>query len=106
MSFADDGEIGTREYYRNMAEKMSQRIKSLEQQLADCESDHRQQVDKAVELHKQLEDAQKRAEILEAILSLMESMGDKAHTYYWDEHPEDYDEPCICATCRSYMGGE
>ena len=36
MSFADDGEIGTREYYRNMAEKMSRRIKSLEQQLEDA----------------------------------------------------------------------
>lgn len=25
------------------------------------------------------------------------------HTLAWDEHPEDYNEPCFCATCRSYM---
>ncbi len=25
------------------------------------------------------------------------------HTLEWDEHPEDFDEPCFCATCRSYM---
>ena len=25
------------------------------------------------------------------------------HTLDWDEHPEDSDEPCFCATCRSYM---
>jgi len=35
------------------------RIAELEQMLADCESDHRQQVDRAVELHKEVEDAQK-----------------------------------------------
>jgi len=29
-NFADDGEIGTREYYRNRAEKMSGRISELE----------------------------------------------------------------------------
>jgi hypothetical protein len=25
-----------------------------------------------------------------------------AHTWFWDEHPEDYNDPCLCATCRSY----
>ena len=25
------------------------------------------------------------------------------HTLDWDEHPEDYDDPCFCATCRAYM---
>ena len=25
------------------------------------------------------------------------------HTLSWDEHPEDYDGSCFCATCRSYM---
>ena len=26
------------------------------------------------------------------------------HTWDWDEHPEDYDDPCYCASCRSYSG--
>ncbi len=28
------------------------------------------------------------------------------HTFDWDEHPEDWDDGCICHTCRSYMSGE
>jgi hypothetical protein len=26
-----------------------------------------------------------------------------AHTWDWDEHPEDYDDACYCALCRSYV---
>ena len=29
-----------------------------------------------------------------------------AHTWDWDEHSEDYDDFCFCATCRSYMGDD
>ena len=25
------------------------------------------------------------------------------HTLEWNEHPEGYNDPCFCATCRSYM---
>ena len=25
-----------------------------------------------------------------------------AHTWDWEEHPEDYNGPCACQTCRSY----
>lgn len=25
------------------------------------------------------------------------------HTLAWDEHPEDYEDTCFCATCRDYM---
>ena len=25
-----------------------------------------------------------------------------AHTWEWDEHPEDYEDMCFCADCRSY----
>ncbi len=28
------------------------------------------------------------------------------YTLDWDEHPEDYDGPCFCATCRSYMASD
>lgn len=28
------------------------------------------------------------------------------HTLEWDEHPEDYDDTCFCATCRDYMAQE
>lgn len=28
---------------------------------------------------------------------------DYYHTIEWDEHPEDYDDTCFCATCRDYM---
>ncbi|MHC4310920.1 MAG: hypothetical protein ACYSW3_00430 [Planctomycetota bacterium] len=31
---------------------------------------------------------------------------DLAHTAYWDEHPEDWEDGCFCATCRSYMANE
>ena len=24
------------------------------------------------------------------------------HTFEWDEHPEDYEDACCCALCRSY----
>ena len=24
------------------------------------------------------------------------------NTYDWDEHPEDYDGPCCCLSCRYY----
>lgn len=37
MTFANDGEIGTREYYRNMADKMSKRIAELERENKECE---------------------------------------------------------------------
>jgi len=25
-----------------------------------------------------------------------------AHTWDWEEHPDGWDEPCMCADCRSY----
>jgi len=25
-----------------------------------------------------------------------------AHTWDWDEHPDGYNMPCMCADCRSY----
>ena len=25
-----------------------------------------------------------------------------AHTWDWEEHPENYDDICMCALCRSY----
>jgi len=28
-----------------------------------------------------------------------------AHTWEWDEHPDEYDEWCWCASCRSYNDG-
>jgi hypothetical protein len=31
---------------------------------------------------------------------------DLLHTYYWDEHPEDWDDGCFCVQCRSYMANE
>ena len=36
---------------------------------------------------------------------MMEAHPEHAHTFFWDEHPEDHDDPCLCVTCRSYMGG-
>jgi hypothetical protein len=33
-------------------------------------------------------------------------LGWKWHTAYWDEHPEDWEDGCFCATCRSYMANE
>ena len=38
-----------------------------------------------------------------AMFEMMKAHSEYAYTYFWDEHPEDYDEPCLCATCRSYM---
>jgi hypothetical protein len=28
------------------------------------------------------------------------------YTFDWDEHPEDWDEPCICSECRSLMASD
>lgn len=38
-----------------------------------------------------------------AVFSIMKDHPEIAHTYFWDEHPEDYDDPCLCAVCVSYM---
>ena len=31
---------------------------------------------------------------------------DLVHTIHWDEHPEDWNDGCFCATCRGYMANE
>ena len=31
-----------------------------------------------------------------------ETCPEAVHTLEWDEHPEDFEDPCFCSTCRSY----
>ena len=72
---AHDTVSGNDEIYR-----LLKREGELEQQLADCESDYRMQVDKAVELHKEVEQ-------LRAALASLE-----VYSHYWSTRP--------CQTCR------
>lgn len=53
---------------------------------------------------KDLKQQVKDLEIYKAIYEMLAAHPEFAHTYWWDEHPEDYNDPCLCATCRSYMG--
>lgn len=56
-------------------------------------------------LQYQLAPLRARVAHFEATFELLDQNVDIAHTYFWDEHPEDYDKPCLCAVCRSYMDG-
>ncbi len=53
---------------------------------------------------KELKAEVERLEIYEAIYKMMAAHPEIAHTYFWDEHPEDWNDPCLWSTCRSYVG--
>lgn len=55
---------------------------------------------------KDRQELEEKTEKLEAALGMMKAAGRFAHTYFWHEHPEDYNDTCVCSTCRSYMGSE
>lgn len=48
------------------------------------------------------ETEEKMIEIKQAWLNLMGIPAECAYTYELEDHPDGYDGPCACRTCRSY----
>ena len=40
------------------------------------------------------------------VYELIEAHQEVAHTFWWDEHPEDYNDACLCSECRSLMASD